>query len=295
MAQKPPTPSLSRIIGAARASLGSLGGLTTIPLVAAFTGITGYALYHSVYFVPGGFRAVKFNAVTGLNNTSYGEGANLAIPFVETPVLFDVRYRPTEIEMMSGSRDLQIINMAVRVLYKPNVGQLHEVYRRLGVDYAVTVLPSIMHEVVKSVIAQFNASELLVKRSEVSLKIQELLRERAAHFNIDISDVAITQMTFGREYTAAVEAKQVAQQMAERAKFKVDQAEQEKKGAILLAEGEAKSAELIGSALKNNPAFLSLRRIEAAKMISQTLAKGKGQYLLNSESLLLNDLARERQ
>jgi len=289
-AARPPPPSLNRIISEFRKSMGSMGGLTTIPIVAAFTGLTGYALYNSIYFVPGGYRAVKFNAITGLNNTSYTEGANFAIPFLETPILFDTRFRPTEVATSSGSRDLQIINMALRVLYKPHTDQLHEVYRRLGVNYAETVLPSILHEVMKAVIAQYNASELLVKRSEVSHKIQQLLRERAHTFNIDISDVAITQMHFGREYTAAIEAKQVSQQMAERAKFRVEQAEQEKQGAILLAEGEAESATLIGTAMKNNPAFLELRRVEAAKDIAKTLQSGKGQYFVDSDSLMLNGL-----
>lgn len=39
--------------------------------------------------------------------------------------------------------------------------------------------------------------------------------------------MSITHLTFGREYTAAVEAKQVAQQEAERAKFLVEKAVQD--------------------------------------------------------------------
>ena len=98
-------------------------------------------------------------------------------------------------------------------------------------------------------VAQFNASELLTRRDVVSKQIHDQLVKRAADFHILLDDVAITHLAFSREYTAAVEAKQVAQQMAERAKFRVDQAQQEKKGAILLAEGEAESARLIGNAI----------------------------------------------
>lgn len=232
---------------------------------------------------------MKFNAISGLHNMSYGEGANLAIPYLETPILFDVRNKPTEVTSSSGSRDLQIVNMAVRVLYKPNLQHLHDIYRHLGVGYAETVLPSLINEVIRAVIAQFNASELLSKRPEVSHRIAVMLRQRAAIFNVEISDVSITQMTFGKEYAAAVEAKQISQQMAERAKFKVQQAEQEKRGAILLAEGEATSAKLIGEAIKNNPGFLELRRLEAAKHIAKTIgANGKGHYLVDSDSLLVN-------
>ena len=46
---------------------------------------------------------------------------------------------------------------------------------------------------------------------------------------------------------SAVEAKQVAQQDSERAKYIVERAIQEKKGIVIKAAGEAKSAELIGN------------------------------------------------
>lgn len=57
----------------------------------------------------------------------------------------------------------------------------------------------------------------------VSKDIRRILAERAKYFNIVLEDVSITTLTFGKEYTAAVEAKQVAQQEAERAKFIVSE------------------------------------------------------------------------
>lgn len=56
-------------------------------------------------------------------------------------------------------------------------------------------------------------------------------------------------MTFGQEFTNAVEAKQVAQQDAEKARFLVEKAEQVKKAAVITAEGDSKAAELIAKAL----------------------------------------------
>jgi len=89
-----------------------------------------------------------------------------------------------------------------------------------------------------------------------------------------------------------VEAKQVAQQEAERAKFIVEKAEQDKKSAIIRAEGEAKSAQLLGEAIQNNPSFLTLRKIEAAREIAATIAASGNRVLLDSSSLLLNLQAR---
>ena len=81
---------------------------------------------------------------------------------------------------------------------------------------------------------------------------------------------------------------QVAQQDAERARFIVTRAEQEKKSTIVRAKGEAESAKLIGQAVQSNPAFLALRKIEAAREIADTVAAAPNRLYLNSDSLLLN-------
>jgi regulator of protease activity HflC (stomatin/prohibitin superfamily) len=57
---------------------------------------------------------------------------------------------------------------------------------------------------------------------------------RAKDFAIELDDVAITHLSFSREYTAAVEAKQVAQQDSERAKYVVMKAVQEKASALAM-------------------------------------------------------------
>lgn len=84
------------------------------------------------------------------------------------------------------------------------------------------MLPSIGNEVLKSIVAQFDAAELITQREIVSSRIREDLLKRANEFNIELEDVSITHMTFGKEFTRAVEQKQIAQQEAERARYTVE-------------------------------------------------------------------------
>ena len=138
--------------------------------------------------------------------------------------------------------------------------------------------------------AQFNAEQLITMREQVSRDVREALTKRAKEFHIKLDDVAITDLKFGKEFTAAIESKQVAEQDAERARFLVMKAEQEKRAAVIRAEGESTSALLVSEALETSPALVELRRIEAAKDIADTLARSRNVTYLPSggnQSMLL--------
>ncbi|KAF9015370.1 prohibitin [Cyathus striatus] len=225
-------------------------------------GVGASIVQASLYDVPGGYRAVMFDRFSGVKNKATGEGTHFLVPWLQRAILYDCRIKPRNITTTTGSKDLQMVSITLRVLSRPDVEHLSKIYQSLGMDYDE-----------RSIVAQFDAAELITQREVVSSRIRADLLHRAGEFNIKLEDVSITHLTFGKEFTQAVEAKQIAQQDAERAKFIVEKAEQERQAAVIRAEGEAEAAATISQALeKAGEAFVALRKIEASKAIVQSLA-----------------------
>ncbi|KAJ5920112.1 Prohibitin [Penicillium verrucosum] len=269
--------------GGGRGGMGLVGTLV-------LAGIGTYVASNALFNVDGGHRAIKYSRLGGVQKEIYNEGTHFQIPWFETPIIYDVRAKPRSIPSLTGTKDLQMVNITCRVLSRPRVDALPQIYRTLGQDFDERVLPSIVNEVLKSVVAQFNASQLITQRENVARLVRDNLARRAARFNIALDDVSLTHLTFSPEFTAAVEAKQVAQQDAQRAAFMVDKARQEKQAFIVRAQGEARSAELIGDAIKKSKSYIELRKIENARHIAQILHEsgGKNKLYLDSQGLGLN-------
>lgn len=251
--------------------------------------IGGGVVQSALFNVDGGHRAVIFDRFQGIKQDVVGEGTHFMIPWVQRPIIFDIRARPKNVPSITGSKDLQNVNITLRVLFRPKPDALPNIYTTLGIDYDDRVLPSITNEVLKAVVAQFDAGELIAQRETVSARVNSELTSRAEQFGLILDDISITHLTFGREFTQAVELKQVAQQDAEKARFLVEKAEQIKKASIIAAEGDTEAAELLSQAFtKAGEGLVELRRIETAEEVCQSMSASRNVvYLPEKQQTLL--------
>ncbi|KAK2153872.1 hypothetical protein LSH36_282g01069 [Paralvinella palmiformis] len=252
--------------------------------------IAGGVVNSALYNVDGGHRAVIFDRFAGVKDIVVGEGTHFLIPWVQKPIIYDIRSRPRSVPTVTGSKDLQNVNITLRVLFRPLPTKLPQIFTTLGIDYDERVLPSIVNEVLKAVVAQYDAAELIMQREVVSQKINEELMNRATQFGLMLDDISITHLTFGREFTEAVEMKQVAQQEAEKARFVVEKEEQRKRAAIIRAEGDSQAALLLAKVLSEaGEGLVELRKIEASEDIAYQMSQSPNViYLPSGQQTLLS-------
>lgn len=67
-------------------------------------GGAGWALSNSLFNVEGGYRGVMFSRIGGVKDKIYVEGTHFMIPWIEKPVIFDVRAKPRNIASLTGTK-----------------------------------------------------------------------------------------------------------------------------------------------------------------------------------------------
>lgn len=63
-------------------------------------------LSSSIYSVDGGERAVIFDRIAGVKKTVVGEGMHFVIPWLQRPIIYDIRMRPRIIATTTGSKGI---------------------------------------------------------------------------------------------------------------------------------------------------------------------------------------------
>ena len=199
----------------------------------------------------------------------------------------DIRLTKAVVKSEAASKDLQTVRTQVTVQYSLVGAVAPKTYQKIGVRsvVAVTLIEPAIQESVKAVTAQFTAEQLVTKRAEVKLLIQEAinnfinitLKAKGVVNSLRIANVAITDFEFSVEFNKAIELKVRAEQEALQAENektrRVTQAEAAAAEIKLAAEAEAFQIEAASKAraaaiareakaLRGNPDLIQLRIAE---------------------------------
>jgi regulator of protease activity HflC (stomatin/prohibitin superfamily) len=165
----------------------------------------------------------RFGRVTG---QELGEGFHVKNP-LDRANKYDIKVQKFDAKADAASRDLQDVHATLVLNYNLEAQGISEVHQRVGTLYREKLIDPAIQEVFKASTARYNARELIQDRANVKNQSVELLRSRLDDFGIRVVDLSLVNFSFSPEFTSAIEAKQVAEQNAEKARFNLEAAKLE--------------------------------------------------------------------
>ena len=170
-----------------------------------------------------------------------------------------IRTITTQTDATCFSSDLQAVDITLAVQTRITKDNASTIYKNFGTDYMGQAMPKIL-DALKAETAKYEAAEIIANRDKIRSEALAAAQDRLKGF-VEVQDLSIVNVSFSDDYEKAIEAKQVAQQRAEQAKYELQQAEVEADKKVASAKGEAEAIQIRGDALAKNPQVIELELI----------------------------------
>ncbi len=199
---------------------------------------------------------VVFNTLSGdLAETPMGPGLHIIIPGVQEVTIYSVAQQEYTMSGKVGegavrdedavealTQDGQQIRLDVTIIYRISPSKANEIHVKWENRYQNGLVRPTVRSVAREVVGQFDVQEIYSEqRTELGVEIEEQTRQGLARDGLEVIDVLIRNIVFSEEYVNSIEQKQVAQQEALEAQFRVEERRQEAEQAREQARGEADS------------------------------------------------------
>jgi prohibitin 2 len=189
------------------------------------------------------------------------EGFGVKFPVLTSVIPVSIKQRTTTVRADCFSSDLQQVVVDLRVMYRVPEASVVEVYRQFAGDPFDGLIAPRVQEALKEVTALYTAEQIVKQRGEIKDKALSAARLKVGD-SLHIEDVVLKNIVLSNELERAIEAKMVAEQQAEQARFTQVQTQVEAETAIIRARGEAEAIKARGEALRLNPGFVTLQIVE---------------------------------
>lgn len=229
-----------------------------------------------VSFVPTGYTGIV-TTFGKVENGTKDAGVVVKAPW-QSIVKMDNRVQEVSIDLSAFSSDIQEVATSVTVGYRINQANAMTIYKEVGRKYEdVLILPRVP-EVVKAVVAHYDASSLISNRDAVAEQMDAQLRSVLAQYNIDLSYISITNFDFTDIFTDAVEAKVKAQQEKEKAETDAEKRRVEAQATadadLIAAKAEAEKSKVAADA----ELYAAQKKAEANDALTDSLDSNLLEY-----------------
>ncbi len=202
-----------------------------------------------------------------------GPGFHVFLPFIQTVKIVDTKVRsinyttkPTDniaFGRETGVRNASpitaldkrglLISIDITVQYRLRPETAPQTIATYGFSWEEKIINPIVRDVVRSVIGQYKAEELPVKRNEIAAQIRQGIEEQIENKKgrpVELATVNLREIILPPKIVEQIERVQIAKQEADRVKLEVERAKQEaeKKAALAHGEAEAKKIRAQGAA-----------------------------------------------
>ena len=229
-----------------------------------------------VSFVPTGYTGIV-TTFGKVENGTKDAGVVVKAPW-QSIVKMDNRVQEVSIDLSAFSSDIQEVATSVTVGYRINQANAMTIYKEVGRKYEdVLILPRVP-EVVKAVVAHYDASSLISNRDAVAEQMDAQLRSVLAQYNIDLQYISVTNFDFTDTFTDAVEAKVKAQQEKEKAETDADKRRVEAQATadadLIAANAEAEKSKVAADA----ELYVAEKKAEANRALNDSLNSNLLEY-----------------
>jgi regulator of protease activity HflC (stomatin/prohibitin superfamily) len=191
-----------------------------------------------------------------------GPGFHVFLPFIQTVKIVDTKVRsinyttkPTDnmaFGRETGVRNASpitaldkrglLISIDITVQYRLRPETAPQTIATYGFAWEEKIINPIVRDVVRSVIGQYKAEELPVKRNEIAAQIREGIEEQIEKKKghpVELATVNLREIILPPKIVEQIERVQIAKQEADRVKLEVERAKQEAEKKAALAQGDA--------------------------------------------------------
>lgn len=189
------------------------------------------------------------------------EGFGFKMPFITSIVTVNVRQKTQTVRADCFSSDLQQVKIDLRVLYRVPEAAVVQIYREFAGDPFDSLIAPRVQEAIKEVTALLTAEQIVKSREDIKKKALASATQKIGSLLI-VEDIVVRDINLSNELEKAIEAKMVAEQQANQARFTQVQTQVEAETAVIGAKGEAEAIRVRGEALRQSPAYLRWRIVE---------------------------------